>query len=87
MTEYMRGAWIDTDAPMYLVRVDGVGENIVRNGDLITAVLSGQITHPDGPMWLSQSTLDRLTILERKGLAELGIEIKPIPVTIIRREA
>jgi uncharacterized protein involved in copper resistance len=76
----MRGAWIDTDAPLYLVRMYGLGENVVRNGDLIEAVLSGAVAHPHGPMWLAQAKLDALTKAQRKALKAMGVtHLKAIP--------
>ena len=81
---YMAGAWIDTDSPLYLVRQFGQGENIVRNGDVVEQVLSGAITQPDGPMWLGQDRLDRLTNVERAALKKLKVEVRAIPVTVVR---
>ena len=83
MTEYMRGAWIDTDAPLYMVRMYGLGENVVRNGDLVEAVLSGAMAHPDGPMWLPQAKVDALTKAQRKALKAMGVrKITAIPEEI-----
>lgn len=81
---YMAGAWIDTDSPLYLVRQFGQGENIVRNGDLVEQVISGAITQPDGPMWLAQERLDRLTKNQFAVLKKLKVEVKAIPVTVVR---
>lgn len=80
-SEYMRRAWID-DGPLYLIRVGGGGENIVKNGDLIALVIAGEIQHPAGVMMVSQEKLDSLTPSVRKALKKLKVEVRAIPVEV-----
>lgn len=85
MTEYMTGAWIDTDKPLYMIRMYGLGENVVRNGNLVDDVLSGRIAHPDGPMSLAQHTYDALTVAQLAELKAMGVtQVLPIAVTVVR---
>lgn len=84
---YLKDQSLSTDGPYFLLRTTGVGENVVRDGDLVDAILSERFPHPQGPMWLSQARLDRLTKLERKQLKALGVkDIRAIPTTTIGGE-
>jgi hypothetical protein len=82
---YMHGAYLETEGPYYCVRGTGVGENIVRCGDLVAAVLANTFTHPNGPMYLSAARIAALTPIERRQLEARGVqEIIEIPVTEVR---
>jgi hypothetical protein len=85
---YMRGAYVDTNEPMYLIRRDGPGENIVRNGDLIAHLIGGLVVQPDGPCWISEERLAALTTAERKALLAAGVtDLRAIPVTVVGENA
>lgn len=71
--KYLDGAWIDTDAPMYLIRHTGVGENVVRNGDLVAGILDGSITPAHGPLWLPAHKVAALTAAHIKTLKQRGV--------------
>lgn len=83
---YMQGAWVDTNAPMYLVRINGLGENIVRNGDVVTEVVEQRITQPAGPMWVTPERFALLTESEWLRLKKLKVEVRVIEVYTIQRE-
>lgn len=80
-----RVGWIDTARPLYCIRREGGGENIVRNGDIVEDILSGALVPPDGPLWLSESKLSQLTKADIKALKKAGVtKVLPIDTVAIR---
>ena len=69
---YLKGAWL-ADGPCYVIRATGVGENIVRSGDVVADILSGQLVPPHGPLWLDQRKIDGLTRAQVKAIRKAGV--------------
>lgn len=69
---YMADVWLP-EGPCYVLRRTGVGENVLRAGDLIEDILQGRIWPPAGPVWLSAARRARLSDEDVEQLLARGV--------------